>query len=457
MKNILLTFLLASTTLVACATKNIQKKANGQPNIVVLFVDDYGWADVGFRNSEFYTPNIDKLHKQGMDFSRAYICTPTCSPSRASILTGKESIRLNMPRHITYADEKTGRNTEPYNYWANDPVHRQSANWLPLEEETYAERLKELGYYNLFIGKWHLGHEPYHPIHQGFDEQYGTSNWGHPKSYYYPFLKEPNPLKNEAKEGDYLTDVLTNKAVDFIKTYDKKQPFMLSFFYYNVHGPHIGRKDLIQRYKDLGWEDRYANYGAMVSAMDESVGRVRKALEEKGIADNTVILLTSDQGGYFTNFPLRGKKNGGNTLGEGGARVPFILYYPGVTKAGTECNTPIQTLDVFPTLVEIASGKKCTNSKIQGKSLLPLVKDEKFPERDLFFFRSYEDQYAAIISGDWKLIKYHVGQPQLYNIKEDIGEVNNLVYVRPSIVKELMKKLDAWEAEAVPAIIPQKK
>lgn len=232
---------------------------------------------------------------------------------------------------------------------------------------------------------------------------------------------------------------------------------MMSLWYYNVHGPHIGRKDLVQHYKDLGWEDRYAQYGAMVSAMDESVGRVRKALEEKGIADNTIILFSSDQGGYFTNFPLRGKKNGGNTLGEGGARVPFILYYPGVTQPGTKCDVPIQTIDVFPTLVEIASGRKCTDKQIQGKSLMPLLRGEDFPERNLYFFRSYEDQYAAIISGDWKLIKYHTGKPQLYNIKEDMGEVSNLIYNRPSIAEKLMKQLEEWEAEAVPPIVEQQK
>lgn len=449
MKNITLTLLFAATVFISCAQKQ-------KPNIVILFVDDYGWADVGYRNPEFYTPNIDKLSEEGVDFSRAYICTPTCSPSRAAILTGKESIRLEMPRHITHEDEQ-GRNKEKYNYWPTDPVNRNSINQLALEEITYAERLKELGYYNMFIGKWHLGHEPYHPIHQGFDEQFGASNFGHPKSYYYPFLKEPNPLKDKAKDGDYLTDILTDKAEYFIEGYDKKQPFMMSLWYYNVHGPHIGRTDLIERYKKQGWEDRYANYGAMVSAMDESVGRVRKALEEKGIADNTVILFSSDQGGHFSNFPLRGKKSGGNTLGEGGARVPFILHYPGVTKAGQKCDTPIQTIDVYPTLVEIASGKPCTDKQIQGKSLMPLLKGEEMEERDLFFFRSYEDQYAAIISGDWKLIKYHVGPSQLYNIKEDMGEVSNLIYNKPSIAKKLEAQLAEWEKEAVPAIVEQTK
>ena len=444
--------LLAVILLLFLGISSAQKK----PNIVILFVDDYGWADLGYRNQEFYTPNIDKLCEEGMDFSRAYVCTPTCSPSRAAILTGKESIRMEMPRHITQED-KFGRNSQKYNYWEGDPVNRNSINWLPLEETTYAERLKEYGYYNMFIGKWHLGHEPYHPIHQGFDEQYGASNFGHPKSYYYPFFNEPNPLKEEAKNGDYLTDILTNKAVEFIRTYDKDKPFTLSFWYYNVHGPHIGRKDLIQRYRDQGWEERYAQYGAMVSAMDESVGRVRKALEEKGIADNTVILFTSDQGGYFTNFPLRGGKVGGHTLGEGGARVPFIIYYPGVIKAGKKCDTPIQTIDIYPTLVEIASGKKCKDSQIQGKSLMPLLRDEEFPERDLFFFRSYEDQYAAIISGDWKLIKYHNAPSKLYNIKEDEGEVSNLIFNRISIAEDLGKRLKAWEDEAVPPIVEKKK
>ncbi|MDX1284621.1 MAG: sulfatase, partial [Draconibacterium sp.] len=413
-----------------------------------FFVDDMGWADLGYRNSNFYTPNIDRLKDEGMDFQRAYIATPTCSPSRASILTGKEPIRIEMSRHITHED-RFGRNTKKYNYWKTDPAKRNSINWLPLEEITYAERLKQFGYYNMFIGKWHLGHEPFHPVHQGFDEQYGISNFGHPANYYPPYFREPNPLKDITGEK-YLTDVLTSKADEFIRNYDKERPFMLSMWYYNVHSPHIGRKDLKDRYKKLGWNDRYANYGAMVSAMDESVGRIRNALREKGIADNTVILFTSDQGGFFTNYPLRGLKVG-NTLGEGGARVPFILYYPDITSPGAICETPIQTIDVFPTLMEIASGTP-NNDQIQGKSLMPLVKGEEFPERNLYFFRSYEDQYAAIISGDWKLIKYHTGPNELYNIKKDQCEINNLIRVETDIANKLEEELSEWEEEAVPPI-----
>ncbi|HEY5687191.1 MAG TPA: sulfatase [Yeosuana sp.] len=441
--------LLIATLQLSYANDRKEQIKPKKPNIVLFFVDDMGWADLGYRNSEFYTPNIDRLKNEGMDFQRAYIATPTCSPSRASILTGKEPIRMEMPRHIAHEDE-FGRNTQKYNYTKSDPVQRNSINWLPLEEVTYAERLKDYGYYNMFIGKWHLGHEPFHPIHQGFDEQYGTTNFGQPANYYAPYFREPNPLKEITGEK-YLTDVLTSKADEFISNYDKDKPFMLSMWYYNVHSPHIGRKDLIERYKQLGWDDRYANYGAMVTAMDESVGRIRKALKEKGIADNTVILFISDQGGFFTNYPLRGQKIG-NTLGEGGARVPFILHYPGVTSPGTICETPIQTIDVFPTLMEIASGTHYTNDLIQGKSLMPLVREEEFPERNLYFFRSYEDQYAAIISGDWKLIKYHKGPDELYNIKKDQSEINNLINVETETAKRLKEALKRWEEEAVPPI-----
>lgn len=419
--------------------------AQEKPNIIIFFVDDMGWADVGYRNSEFITPNIDRLKNEGMDFSRAYIATPTCSPSRASILTGKEPVRFLMPRH---AIVDSPQDTTEFNLWPTDPVQMPSRNWLPLEEITYAERLKELGYYNAFIGKWHLGGEAFYPTKQGFDEEIGISSHGHPDNYYPPYWREDNPFP-ECKE-EYLTDVLTDKAIGFISNYNKKEPFQLSLFHFGVHGPQIGRKDLIQKYKDQGWEDRYAEYGAMVTAVDESLGRLRKALNEKGIARNTIILFTSDQGGFFTNYPLRGAKTGENTLGEGGARVPFILYYPGKTKAGSICDIPIQTLDVFPTLIEIASGEPCPDTQIQGKSLLPLMNGEKFPERNLYFFRSYEDQYAAIISGDWKLIKYHNSTSQLYNIREDIGEAGNLIYTKPKIAAKLQSALDAWEKEAVP-------
>jgi arylsulfatase A-like enzyme len=417
-----------------------------KPNIVVLFVDDWGWSDVGFRNDRFYTPNIDQFKKDGMEFVRAYIPTPTCSPSRASLLTGKEAIRLEMPRHIEQ-ENKDGSNDKKYSYWKNDPANMPSINWLPLEEETYAEVLKEQGYFNMFVGKWHLGHAPYYPIYQGFDEMFGTGNWGHPKSYYPDFFRD-DVLGGYSE--NYLTDVLTDKAVSFIKDYQREEPFMLSLWYYNVHSPHIGRKDLVDNFLEKGYGEKEAIYAAMVTSIDESVGKVRGALKSKGLEENTVILLISDQGGYFSNYPLSGGKIGGNTLGEGGARVPFIVSYPGVTTPNSVSHTPIQTIDVFPTLAEIASNSVYKSKKIQGVSLLPEMKGRKLKSRDLFFYRSYEDQYAAVLSGDWKLIKYRSGKYKLFNVDKDISEKNDLIGKDLSIEKKLKRKLRKWEKRAVP-------
>ena len=427
-------------------TTNTYKK----PNIVLLFVDDYGWSDIGYRNSTFNTPNLNQFKKESLDFTRAYIPTPTCSPSRVSLLTGKESARLEMSRHVP--EEELFIN-EKYNLWPTDPVQRPSVNYLPLEEVTYAEELKKHGYYNYFIGKWHVGHVGRYPIDQGFDAEFGTTDNGHPKSYYFPFFKngDPRNFMKDYKEGDYLTDVLTDGAVDFIKNYDKTAPFMLSFWYYSVHGPSVGRKDLLKKYQDAGLEGKYAHHAAMVEAMDASVGRVRKAIKEKGIEDNTVIIVLSDQGGAYTNAPLSGGKKGGNTLGEGGARVPLLISYPGVTKPNTETDIPVQSIDIYPTLVELASGKKYQNDAIQGVSLLPLLKGNKIAKRNLYFLRSYEDQYAAVISGDWKLIKYHSGKFQLFNVTEDISEQHDLIGTGLKIEATLKEDIRNWERDFVPA------
>ena len=420
--------------------------AQDKPNIVLFFVDDMGWADVNFRNDKIHTPHLDQLRKDGLEFTRAYIATPTCSPSRASILTGKEPVRFQMSRHAMSGDENE------FNLWDTDPMQRPSRNWLPLEEETYAEALKDIGYYNYFIGKWHLGHEPYYPIHQGFDAQYYTNEHGHPKSYCPPFFKDGNPFPN-TNEDSYLTDVLTDEAVRFVEEYDQNKPFMLSFWYFNVHGPHIGRRDWVEAYKKEGLTGKFAEYAAMVTTMDESVGKVRESLEKKAISKNTVIIFISDQGGAFPNTPLSGGKKGGNTLGEGGARVPMYFLYPNVTEANTTCEVPVQSLDIFPTLVEIANGKVDNNSEIQGKSLVSLLKGKskrKWNKRSLYFFRSYEDQYSAIIQGKWKLVKYHSGKYELFDLNNDLSEKSNLIGQGLKMERKLKKKLLEWEKEAVP-------
>ncbi|WP_281614876.1 sulfatase [Flammeovirga sp. SubArs3] len=420
--------------------------AQDRPNIVLLFVDDYGWSDIGYRNESFLTPNLDQFKNESLEFTRAYIPTPTCSPSRASMLTGKEAARIQMPRHIGH-EMPDGSNTKEFGLWSTDPAQRGSRNWLPLEEVTYAEKLKELGYYNAFLGKWHLGHEPYHPIHQGFDEQIGVSNFGHPKSYYAPFFKDKNAYQEFNDQKDvYLTEVMTDTAVHFLENYDKPQPFMMTLWYYTVHGPHIGKKELVQKYVDQGMSQKYAEYHAMVESMDQSVGTILKTLKRLKMDENTVVIVTSDQGSFFENTPLAGGKRY-NTLGEGGARVPMLIKHPTLTKGGSECATPIQTIDIFPTVIEIASGKTYKDDNIQGKSLMPALKGKKMKKRNLYFMRSYEDQYAAIMQDNWKLVKYHSGKFELFNVVDDISEKKNMIDVEIKRASKMKQELLNWENE----------
>ncbi len=434
-----------STQLVGCSEAAEPK----QPNIVLLFVDDMGWADMGYRTSIYQTPNIDKLAAEGIDYTRAYVPTATSSPSRAALLTGKESVRCGFVRHIYDNPDR-----EEFQSFEKDPGNMLSRGWLPLEEITYAERLHEAGYYNQFVGKWHLGHEPFYPIYQGFDAMYGTCEHGHPRSYYQPYFKSENPFA-DAPADDFLTEQVSQGAEEFIQNYNGEQPFLLNVWYYAVHGPHIANKELLQKYLDAGLDQKTATYASMLESVDNSVGAIRKALEDKGIADNTIIILTSDQGGAFPNGVLRGGKMGGDTLAEGGSRVPFLVYVPSSPMLGNTYNTPIQTIDIFPTFVELATNQPCNDTQIQGISLAPTFAGESLAPRDLFLYRSYEDQNSAIINGDWKLIKYRSGLTQLYNITKDQSETTSLVEQEPELAKEMLARLQEWEEEAIPPYLLQ--
>lgn len=447
MKNIFLSILLSVLSLIllsACKHKRkgaIHTDSSAKPNIVLFFVDDLGWSDLGFRNSIFETPNIDKLSKAGIRFEQAYISCPACSPSRGTLLTGKHPTRLQLVRHIPGDDD-----VSEFNYLDSDPAHFPSRNWLPLEHTTYAEALKKQGYYNVFIGKWHLGPRNFYPDKQGFDEQIGVTDFGNPGSYYPPYFFDSNLFPDNNHR--YLTDKLTDKAVGFIETYNKAKPFILSFWYYAVHAPHEGRTDLLEHFKAKGLEEEYANYVAMVKAVDESVGKVLEALKKRGIDQETIIIFLSDQGGCFENKPFRGGKSGGTALYEGGARVPFFFYWPGITKPNTINNSIVQSTDLFPTLVELVGGKVSNYKDIDGISLLPVIKENKTLQRDAIFgYRAYEDLYASVRSDNWKLLAYRSGKMELYNLTEDIKEQVNLVDENPAKVKELVLKLVKWEKE----------
>ncbi len=434
-------------------------KSNEKMNIVLLFVDDLGWADVGCRNPKFDTPNTDQLFRDGMSFERAYVGQPASSASRASLMTGMEPVRTGVVRHIENKDAESGRK---YNMWDGDPTLMPSLNYLPHEFETYAERLKELGYYNMFVGKWHLGEPGHWSESQGFDEAWGETAFGNVSNYFAPFFNFPkgaDSTKETAKKGEFMTDYLTDKAVEMIENYDNDQPFMMTFSYYNVHTPNIGRPELVEHYMKRGMSRVDANYAAQVAVVDKSVGQIRQAIEDKGIADNTVIIYFSDQGGYFTNYPLRGRKDIHDTLAEGGIRVPMAIYYPGVTKAGSTTEVPVQAIDFFPTFVDIAGGNPKADKQVNGVSLMPLLKGKTIKDRDLHFFRAYIEQYAAMIDGDWKIIKYmpakdKMSDPctyEMYNITNDMSETTDLQKVYPERFEAMKKRLRAWEVEAVPA------
>ncbi|MFR9522883.1 MAG: sulfatase-like hydrolase/transferase, partial [Rikenellaceae bacterium] len=232
--------------------------------------------------------------------------------------------------------------------------------------------------------------------------------------------------------------------------YDFEQPYLLNLWYYTVHSPHYGKREYVEEYLAAGLSKPLANYAAMVRSLDDSVGRILEAVAQSDQADNTVIIFVSDQGGSFPNGVLRGGKKGGDTLAEGGSRVPMIVYYPGMEAMGTTYSKPVSTTDIFPTLIEAASGKACTDTQIDGVSLMPILCGGEQEDRTIYLYRSYEDQNSAIIEGDWKLIKYRSGKTELYNLAEDVSEQNNLNTVELNRTEDMLQRLLAWEAEATP-------
>lgn len=443
---------LSALTTLGAGAVTAEKEAEAKPNIVLLLVDDWGWNCVGHRNPAlFETPNIDQLAADGIDFQQAYIASPSCSPSRAGLVTGQHPVRLGMVRHITdnakvanFIKNDAGEIT--HTLWKTDPAQFPSINYLGLEHTTYAEALKEQGYYNLFLGKWHLGDEKYYPIEQGFDRQIGTTEHGAPSNYYPDYFKHSTVMQDETDR--YLTDKLTDETVQFINEYDRAQPFMISLWYYGVHTPNIGRKDLVKKAQAMGHEGKQAHMVAQVMAVDESVGRLRAALKAKGLAENTVIIMTSDQGSLYEWAPYRGGKRI-DTLCDGGARVPFMISWPGVAAAGVKNNSLIQTTDLFPTLVDMAGGHSAEFKNIDGVSLLDTIRENRELKRGepLIGYRAYEDLYASVREESWKLLAYRSGKLSLYNVADDISEQHDLVQSLPEKTAELKAKLIRWEKE----------
>jgi arylsulfatase A len=435
-----------------------------QPNIILVLIDDLGWRDVGFNNigyndSTFYeTPNIDALAARGMNFTRAYAASPVGSPTRASIMTGKCPARHGITNSLP------GKHQLPYSRL----IAPESQQFLRLEETTIAEELKAAGYMSASIGKWNLGGPRYYPEKQGFDVNVAGNDTGAPKSHFFPQWNGNPPIA--ATQGAYLADVLTDAAEDFIQK-NAKRAFFLYLAHYGVHIPLEGKPGLVGRYERKS-DPRHADaqhnatYAAMVQSIDESVGRVVKRVETEGLGGDTVFIFTSDNGGSVSaeykgvaatsNAPLKGGKG---FLYEGGIRTPMFVVWPGVTKAGGVCGTPVIGTDLYPTIARMAGTNRFIGAPRDAVDLTPTLRRGTEPKRDALFWHypHYSDQGgrpgAAIQVGGWKLIKWFEDDAvELYNLPADPGEAKDVAATERPMALLLQSRLDQWLDAMHPAM-----
>lgn len=437
-------------------------------NVILIMIDDLGWMDLHCQgNKRLDTPHVDRLASQGMRFTDAYSAAPVCSPTRAAIMTGQSPARLGLTTHIPDRPQFAPKGAKL--------LSAQTLDHLPLEYVTIAERLKQAGYATGFFGKWHLSGrrvkaddglaEPdLRPERQGFDVNIGGCAYGGPPTYFDPY-RIPN-IKPRRK-GEYLPDRLADEAIAFMRAHDN-EPFFLALWNYTVHWPMEAPQELIDKYKKrIGPGLKDPRYGAMIEAMDAAVGRILAALDELKLTGRTMVIFTSDNGGFAgvsDNHPLRASKG---HLYEGGIRVPLIIRWPGVVRPNTICRTPVISTDFYPTLLDAApppAGTPKPDKTLDGESIVPLLKQTGPLKRGAIYF--HYPNYAwhgsnrlggAIREGSYKLIKrYDDGSVELYNLADDISEKHDLSAKMPQKAADLKRKLDAWLTESG-AIMPKRK
>ena len=426
-----------------------------QPNIILFLIDDLGWKDVGCYGSDYYkTPNIDRLAAQGVRFTNGYAACAVCSPTRAAILTGKYPARLMLTEWL------------PSGRW-NPKAKLRSGRFLralPLEEITLAEALRKGGYRTLHVGKWHLGGPPFSlPAQHGFDVNVGGSEHGAPGHYFYPYTgRWKIPTTNErvqkitlpnGKEGEYLTDRLTSEALALIEQ-DHEKPFFLHFSHYAVHTPFQAKENITKKYEKIPEAKRQGKpvYAAMVQSVDESVGRIMDTLKKLNKLKDTLVIFTSDNGGFAkaTNHaPLRGNKG---CYYEGGVRVPFIIHWPAVAKAGHVSKVPVISMDLYPTCLTAAGLPPHPAQHRDGLNLIPLAKGSGTLKRDAlhWHYPHYNSHPSSVPSsvlrkGDWKLIEtFDPEGVELYHLGRDLSETTNLAASEPAKLAELRQELADW-------------
>lgn len=456
MKTDLLLRLVLGLSMASLATLAAAGATAAKPNILFILADDLGYTDVGCYGSRYYeTPHLDRLAAQGMRFTSGYACSPNCQPTRAALMSGQYN-----PRTGIYTVGGIDRFE-----WRSRPLRPvDNVTRLAPEKVTLAEALKEAGYATALFGKWHLGDDPqHHPLAQGFDVAI-TSAGEH-----FNFNTTP---KTDYPPGTYLADFLTDQAVDFIRRHQNR-PFFLCLHHFAVHTPLEAKTDLMARFQSRSPVGGHHNpvYAAMIASLDESAGRVLTVLEELDLAKNTLVIFTSDNGGVggkrregiqgkdiTDNTPLRGGKG---MLYEGGVRVPYIFRWPGRIPPGSRSDVPINSVDLYPTLLELAAAQRPAGQVLDGTSYLSVLTRETAAASvrpPLFWhFPGYLGSgggtwrtlpVGTIRSGDWKLMEFFEdGRLELYHLRDDIGEQRNLATAQPEKARELLAQLVAWRRE----------
>lgn len=471
-------FLVAVLFLTLSACKSQPDKTSQKKNVIFILADDYGYNDLSYRNSNFYeTPNIDRIAKEGMVFNEGYANCQVCSPSRASIMSGKFPARHGITDWIGAASGTEWRKKKRHNKLLPADYNHH----LEKEFTTLPEALKASGYKTFFAGKWHLGEKGSWPEDHGFDINIGGWDSGSPKGgYFAPFI---NPNLEKHKEGENLSMILANETVNFMKA-NKDEEFFAFLSFYAVHGPLQTSQPKWKKYRNKAEKNGIADsaykmghflpirqtqdnpvYGGLVETMDDAVGVVLKGLKDLGLDENTIVIFTSDNGGVASgdgfatsNLPLRGGKG---YQFEGGIKEPYFIKVPWLDNKNATCDTPVSGADFYPTILDLVGADLKPESHNDGVSLLPLLKGESIPERNLIWhYPHYGNQggepSSVIRQGDWKLIHYYEdGRNELYNLAHDFREQNNVAENNTALVKTLKTELFDY-LEGVNAKFPEK-
>ncbi|MEA3209620.1 MAG: hypothetical protein QOE70_2677 [Chthoniobacter sp.] len=410
----------------------------GKPNIVFVLVDDLGATDLGCYGSKFYqTPHINRLAREGMKFTQAYSACTVCSPTRASLLTGRYPAALHLTDWIPGHARPAAKLRIPD--WTMRLTH---------DLRTLPQALHDAGYVSAAIGKWHLGEDG--PERYGFDVALADNGKGQPASYFPPYQ---NPRLPDGPPDEFLTDRLTSEAEKFIEK-NQDRPFFVYLSHFAVHTPLGGKPDVIAKYRaqrDENAPQHNAVYAALIESVDDSVGRLRAKLEELKLSDRTIIIFTSDNGGLLPNTTNLGLRAGKGSAYEGGVRVPAIALVPGLTKAGTEANAPIITMDWTATILDLAGAKPLDGA--HGVSLTPLLRGGALESRPLFWHYPHyhpggATPYSAVREGDWRLIEFFEDdRAELFNLRDDPAEQSDRAASEPGRVSRLRAQLRDWRQQ----------